>query len=783
MRLIYAFALLLLILPLPAAAQDSWILLQEYDAPGNYAHGLYYGGKYLYHVDWDTSTNVASIYVLNPYNMHVIDIYPSPVEQPWGIGADDNNFWLTTHGNWGNPVSQLVKIQQDTFAVEETYNFPGYYFYAVTYDSVNRHLWVACQTQDWIHYWLEFDSYTGQVVAWHPQPYSGCFTTGMQYWRERIWSTSSDFNEPDYTFIVDVDSFYVTDALTLPYSNSDDLATNGFVWWLTYWRFGHHIICKVIPPGSTVHDIAAYMPIAPTSGMLSEFVFSPCMQFINYGSIGESEVPFVCRIKDDSTGVLVYIDSLVYEHEIPPERIVEITYDTIAPGILQPDRDYTFTFYSAMEWDQVHCNDTMRVHVHTENLLHDLAILSVSEPDSCENLEPITATILVQNQGDFFESIAPLNLQITRFQAPVAEFDVQVFNLAPLDTATVMFPVFIPDEEGMYYFTFNGLLPVDANPLNDYVVVNCQIGTIHDVAVVQILDPGAITPLGAITPRILVENRGDFTESSFPIVCTVSDSSSQLYNQGVISGQLGVGEQAEIVFPDFIPQVPSEYTFTFAVLLPGDEIPANDTLAITSSVGWYHDIAPIEIISPQLNEPLTPITPRVVVANLGAFTEGPFYTSCTVTDSSTTLYFQIVSCMQLQPTAQMELTFPNFTPSVAGDYTFTFTTLLGSDAIPGNDTLRITSQIGTSSGLEAENSPGEFSDFRIDGCYPNPYNLSTTLIFQLPAQCYADVTVYRLDGTQVWSRSLGLLNPDLHQVRLETGGLPSGIYWVRLRAG
>jgi hypothetical protein len=54
--------------------QESWILLQEYESPRNYALGMYYAGKLLWHVDWDSSENIHTVYTLNPYNLEVIDI-------------------------------------------------------------------------------------------------------------------------------------------------------------------------------------------------------------------------------------------------------------------------------------------------------------------------------------------------------------------------------------------------------------------------------------------------------------------------------------------------------------------------------------------------------------------------------------------------------------------------------------------------------------------------------------------------------------------------------------
>ncbi|MBU1650721.1 hypothetical protein KKA00_00760, partial [bacterium] len=60
------------------AAQDEWIMLEEYASPGEGARGLYYDGKVLWNVDNESET----VFTLNPYNLEVIDIFASPVDQP-----------------------------------------------------------------------------------------------------------------------------------------------------------------------------------------------------------------------------------------------------------------------------------------------------------------------------------------------------------------------------------------------------------------------------------------------------------------------------------------------------------------------------------------------------------------------------------------------------------------------------------------------------------------------------------------------------------------------------
>ncbi|HDH57284.1 MAG TPA: hypothetical protein ENF16_01610, partial [Bacteroidetes bacterium] len=648
--------LIVLAFVLNARGQQYWVLLEEYDAPGNYAHGLYYAGKLLWHVDWDTSSNESTIYTMNPYNLEVIDIIPSPVEQPWGIGHDDRNFWLTTHGDWSGPVSTLVKIRTDTFAVDTTYEFPGYFFYGVTWDSTDGNLWIAAMSSSYVKYILEFNGDTGQVVEWHPGLWGGEFATGMQYWNGQIWANTTNFSYPDHTYIVDVDSWNIDDVYIYSYVDADGIATNGLVWWISYWRFGNHVIQKLIPPGVEVHDIAAHSPIFPMTGPIPLQTFEPQFRFINYGSVPESEVPFVCTMEEVLTGTLIYYNEVTYPYEIEPEEIVEITFAEVSSLLLQPETDYTLTYYSDLLWDEHRNNDTMHVYVHTEGV-RDLALLSILEPDTIEGFDSFHPTIVVQNQGDCPEPVAPVDLHIEYPDGSLSNLSAQAFNLEVGEIDTVVFAIFDPTEPGEYLFTFDGVLPGDLYPENDLLSINCLIGQLHDVAPVLITCPETVVPLVAITPAVIVENLGDFFENAFYVYCVITDSVTSHYDEHVICPPLDVGDLFELDFPGFTPPYPAHYTFTFTTMLGIDNVPQNDTLSITPAVGIICDVAPILVIEPSNLLTSNPFQPSVVVSNIGTLPSDGFYTCCQVDSGSTFYYYMQTWVQSLNPGENDTVTF------------------------------------------------------------------------------------------------------------------------------
>jgi hypothetical protein len=66
---------------------------------------------------------------------------------------------------------------------------------------------------------------------------------------------------------------------------------------------------------------------------------------------------------------------------------------------------------------------------------------------------------------------------------------------------------------------------------------------------------------------------------------------------------------------------------------------------------------------------------------------------------------------------------------------------------------------------------------------PNPFTLSTTIRFRLPAAGPARLDVYDLAG-RLWSRLLDEPRPaGEHAVAWQPGSVPGGVYYIRLESG
>ncbi|HET9130973.1 MAG TPA: T9SS type A sorting domain-containing protein, partial [Terriglobia bacterium] len=76
--------------------------------------------------------------------------------------------------------------------------------------------------------------------------------------------------------------------------------------------------------------------------------------------------------------------------------------------------------------------------------------------------------------------------------------------------------------------------------------------------------------------------------------------------------------------------------------------------------------------------------------------------------------------------------------------------------------------------------PGAYA---LEQNFPNPFNPTTTISFQLPAASKVSLKIYDLLGREIQTLVNGEMNPGTHQVSFEASTLASGIYFYRLNAG
>ncbi len=73
------------------------------------------------------------------------------------------------------------------------------------------------------------------------------------------------------------------------------------------------------------------------------------------------------------------------------------------------------------------------------------------------------------------------------------------------------------------------------------------------------------------------------------------------------------------------------------------------------------------------------------------------------------------------------------------------------------------------------------SDIRVYGNYPNPFNPSTKIDFELSSISELTIDLYNATGEKVKRLGRGFFEPGRHTIDVEAGGLNSGVYFVKLK--
>ena len=84
---------------------------------------------------------------------------------------------------------------------------------------------------------------------------------------------------------------------------------------------------------------------------------------------------------------------------------------------------------------------------------------------------------------------------------------------------------------------------------------------------------------------------------------------------------------------------------------------------------------------------------------------------------------------------------------------------------------------------DAEASPFQYSSFSIHNSYPNPFNASTVISFELRVSSQVKLAVYDIAGREVAVLAEGSYPAGIHQAEWDAGDMASGVYFAMLEAG
>ena len=67
--------------------------------------------------------------------------------------------------------------------------------------------------------------------------------------------------------------------------------------------------------------------------------------------------------------------------------------------------------------------------------------------------------------------------------------------------------------------------------------------------------------------------------------------------------------------------------------------------------------------------------------------------------------------------------------------------------------------------------------------YPNPFNVSTTISYQLPYESFVNLSIYDITGREIACIAQGYMSPGMYNIEFNANHLTSGVYFARFEAG
>lgn len=85
-------------------------------------------------------------------------------------------------------------------------------------------------------------------------------------------------------------------------------------------------------------------------------------------------------------------------------------------------------------------------------------------------------------------------------------------------------------------------------------------------------------------------------------------------------------------------------------------------------------------------------------------------------------------------------------------------------------------------GIPENDQPNPPINYMLTGCYPNPFNASTVINYELPAPSYVKISIFDLLGREVVVLDEGIQPAGRHSVNWNASNQPSGVYFARLQS-
>ncbi|MBM3313300.1 T9SS type A sorting domain-containing protein [candidate division WOR-3 bacterium] len=217
-------------------------------------------------------------------------------------------------------------------------------------------------------------------------------------------------------------------------------------------------------------------------------------------------------------------------------------------------------------------------------------------------------------------------------------------------------------------------------------------GPRHDIAIGDIIAPTArIYPERPLTPKVVVENRGDYVETGVLVWCKAESAGAPVYLDTIRVAVMDTLAKDTLVFADWHTGPGGvSYQVSFWHSYVPDTVPQNDT-ARTTTVTLGHDMATVSMNIDTLVRANRPQTPIVRLENVGGYVESDFLAFCRIDSGAVTIYAESVAVDTVGLGGTVDVSFPTW--RVGDDrarYTVRMYHNLAGDQQRTNDTIKRT---------------------------------------------------------------------------------------------
>ena len=426
-------------------------------------------------------------------------------------------------------------------------------------------------------------------------------------------------------------------------------------------------------------------------------VYHPGNYFINGTIRNNGNVPItgfdVSLSIIDSTNTQVYYSMNTVAALLMPGEGAKVSF-LPAWVVSQPDQ-YRIKLKSLMLGDETSSNDEQEYSIRIDG--HDVGVIDI----------PGFMNGAAYNTGNYQIDTVVKNFGPLRENDVKVQCNVRNSLYTIVFTSTYIIPAINPGEEITFAFTTNWTAAIEDSYTievltmldNDYINSNNQssrgifIDDLHDIALISStpFSDGNIYMTGLYTINATLDNLGDVNETNVLVNCTIRDSLNNTAYTSEFTLLNMSGTQTISFAPDWNALVQDDYMMFISIIYPTDENPTNDILAVSFTIGVYHDIAIVN--STSFSDGCTYPTGTYIIngtiENYGTGTESPVFLNCEIFDSSNVSIFSCLGwVMSIDPGEEAESTFiMDWDALVKGDYMVRITNRLGSDQNNINDRI------------------------------------------------------------------------------------------------